>query len=75
MGRAAIHVVFPVTDEVLLVEEGEVRAEETVHPSTMLAVVEHLTTCFLVSVDTWRVLGKEKEQWGGGSGKIGKSKT
>ena len=40
--RAAVHVVPPVADEVLLVEHGAVRAEEAVEVAVRLAHVEHL---------------------------------
>ena len=41
-GGAAVDVVPPVADEVLLVEHGPVRAEEAVEVAVRLAHVEHL---------------------------------
>ena len=41
-GGAAVDVVPPVADEVLLVEHGAVRAEEAVEVAVRLAHVEHL---------------------------------
>ena len=44
----------PITNKEPLVEQGQVWAEKAVHSSPILAEVEHLTSGFLISVNSGR---------------------
>ena len=44
----------PITNKEPLVEQGQVGAEKAVHSSSILAEVEYLTSCLLISVYSGR---------------------
>ena len=64
-GLGAVHVEPPVADEVVLVEDGAVGAEEGELGGLGAADVENLAFRLLVSVVTWRGDGDELRREGG----------